>query len=178
MYKDETRIASETTAKLNVDFSKEMKEGGNYWFKVRTVSSDGAYSGWAESDSYNPAAASTTGNRGSDGNTASKGPGSNDGVWQQTADSWWYKNADGTWPSNAWRQIGGLWYYFDENGYMMTGLRNIGDSWYFLGEQGDMKTGWIEDGGNFRYFDTATGAMLVNSSTPDGFTVGADGLRK
>ena len=37
-----------------------------------------------------------------------------------------------------------------------------------------MKTGWIQ-WGNKRYYCDASGAMLVNTTTPDGLRVGADG---
>lgn len=35
------------------------------------------------------------------------------------------------------------WYYFDQNGEMMTGKQQIGDKKYFFSSTGEMMTGWI-----------------------------------
>ena len=53
------------------------------------------------------------------------------------------------------RQIDNLWYCFDENGYMKTGWILYKDAWYYCGE---------------------SGAMLVNTTTPDGYYVNGDGV--
>ncbi len=71
--------------------------------------------------------------------------------WQSNSTGWWYQNADGTYPANEWKQINGSWYYFNESGYMVASMW-IGN--YYLGE---------------------SGAMLTNTTTPDGYTVGSDG---
>ena len=71
--------------------------------------------------------------------------------WQSNSTGWWYQNADGTYPANTWQQIDGSWYYFNESGYMVASMW-IGN--YYLGENG---------------------AMLTNTTTPDGYTVGSDG---
>ena len=55
---------------------------------------------------------------------------------------------------NNWQYIGGKWYFFDGTGYM--------------------KTGWIDWNGKWYYCDSS-GAMLSNTTTPDGYQVGADG---
>ena len=47
-------------------------------------------------------------------------------------------NGDGTYPRNAWKQIDGKWYAFDEKGYMRTGWFKDGDSWYYLLDSGEM----------------------------------------
>ena len=38
-----------------------------------------------------------------------------------------------------------------------------------------MATGWVDWNGKRYYCDAADGKMLVNTTTPDGYTVGADG---
>lgn len=76
------------------------------------------------------------------------------GQWIQQGDLWWYRNADGSYTTNNWQNIGGKLYFFDASGWM--------------------KTGWIQWGNKWYYCD-ASGAMLVNTTTPDGLRVGADG---
>ena len=63
--------------------------------------------------------------------------------------------ADGNYPSSRWAKINGKWYFFDENGYM--------------------KTGWIKYKTKWYYCDKS-GAMLTGTETPDGYSVGADGV--
>ena len=75
----------------------------------------------------------------------------NTGSWQSNSTGWWYQNADGSYPVNAWQQINGSWYYFNESGYMVASIW-IGN--YYLGENG---------------------AMVTNTTTPDGYVVGSDG---
>jgi len=71
--------------------------------------------------------------------------------WKQDNAGWWYQNADGSYPTNTWKEISGAWYYFEGNGYMAANK-------------------WI---GN--YYVGSNGAMLTNTTTPDGYQVGADG---
>ena len=73
------------------------------------------------------------------------------GQWQRNAQGWWYQNDNGTYPRNTWQYIGGAWYCFDGSGYM---LHDVWAGNYYLG---------------------SSGAMLVNTVTPDGYRVGADG---
>ena len=40
--------------------------------------------------------------------------------WQENSYGWWYQRANGTYPASEWEQINGIWYYFDENGYMLA----------------------------------------------------------
>ena len=75
-------------------------------------------------------------------------------VWIQDTTGWWYRNADGSYTVNNWQYIGDKWYFFDGTGYM--------------------KTGWIDWNGKWYYCDSS-GAMLSNTTTPDGYQVGADG---
>ena len=55
---------------------------------------------------------------------------------------------------NEWKQINDTWYHFDNSGAMQTGWLNDNDKWY--------------------YFDQ-TGALAISITTPDGYTVNADG---
>ena len=73
------------------------------------------------------------------------------GKWKKNNTGWWYENADGSYPQSEWKKINGSWYYFGNNGYML-------------------ESQWI---GN--YYVGSNGAMLVNTTTPDGYKVDENG---
>lgn len=108
------------------------------------------------------------------------------GTWIQDINGWWLKKIDGTYPVSQWLMNGGNWYRFDDKGYMMTGWYTDADGKkYYLnpvsdGTQGAMKLGWQLIDGKWYYFnrisDGTKGALLINTTTPDGFIVGADGV--
>ena len=83
------------------------------------------------------------------------GPNASLSTWVQDGKGWWYRNSDQTYPASCWKEIGGKWYYFNEYGYMVTGWVLWNNLWYYCG---------------------ADGAMLTNTVTPDGYTVGSDGV--
>lgn len=105
--------------------------------------------------------------------------------WRYSPSGWWYQYSDGGWPSNGWKYIDGRWYYLNINGHLMTGWFTEGDKKYYLnpvddGTLGMMRIGWQIVDGKAYYFNTMSGgplgAMLVNTTTPDGYKVGADGV--
>ena len=72
-------------------------------------------------------------------------------------------------------------YYFDKYGNMLTGWvkTDPDNKWYFLENaktvrEGAMVFGWYKVQNDWYYFDK-DGAMLVNTTTPDGYAIGADG---
>lgn len=111
------------------------------------------------------------------------------GTWQMNAVGWWYRYNDGTWPVNCWAYLDNgntnYWFHFDQEGYMQTGwFTDINGKIYYLnpvsdGTRGSMKTGWQAIDGKWYYFNPTSdgykGAMYQNTTTPDGYTVGADG---
>lgn len=63
------------------------------------------------------------------------------GTWIQDATGRWYQNVDGSYPASQWKEIEGIWYYFNPNGYM---ARNQWVGNYYLGDNGAMaKNQWI-----------------------------------
>lgn len=75
----------------------------------------------------------------------------------------------------GWNFIDNQWYYFHGDGVMMySAWLEYNGSWYFVGQTGVMHTGWLEVNRKWFYLDS-TGAMLFNTSTPDGYYVGANG---
>lgn len=73
------------------------------------------------------------------------------GQWQQDSTGWWYQEDNNNYPVNSWKELDGKWYYFNQDGYMVSNT-------------------WI---GN--YYLGSDGAMLTNITTPDGYNVGPDG---
>ena len=73
--------------------------------------------------------------------------------WEKNSVGWWYSKDNGGYYRNEWMLDvnSGLYYYFNNAGYMVSGQ-------------------WI---GN--YYIGRDGAMLTNSITPDGYYVGSDG---
>ena len=109
------------------------------------------------------------------------------GQWIQDEKGWWYKRADGSYPKNSWGYEAyngkSYWYYFLDSGYMATGWVEVNGSKYYLfpnsdGWKGRMLTGWQWIDGNCYYLDSQgqnEGALYRNSTTPEGFTVDAEG---
>ena len=73
----------------------------------------------------------------------------NDSYWD-SPDSpenyWHYYGKDGKEVVSKWQKINDNWYYFDEQGQMLTGKVEIAGSTYYLGNENDgaQKTGWFE----------------------------------
>lgn len=110
------------------------------------------------------------------------------GAWVQNQTGWWYRFTDGTWPANQWMSLSlqgtDYWFFFNADGYMVTGWQLFENNWYYLnsvsdGTQGRMLTGWQLIDGKWYYLNTVSGpvygAMLKDTTTPDGYTVGSDG---
>ena len=109
------------------------------------------------------------------------------GTWR--LNGWWFCYDDGTFPHDEWVYLTwngrSDWYYFDVDGWMEDGWLYQNNNWYYLHTQydntrGRMYTGWHEIDGKWYYFNTASdkgtlGAMLANTTTPDGYQVDANG---
>lgn len=155
-----------TTTNTYYNFASKITRAGEYYFKVRAVNSNSKKGDWYESDyiyvdednlsdyqSYSYAGSTSTGS----GSTVSA-PGSvqTTGTWMSNNIGWWYQYPDGTYPTNGWLMINNVWYCFDAAGYMRTGWIQAGNAWY--------------------YCDTNSGAMLTNTTTPDGYYVDGNGV--
>ena len=124
---------------------------------------------------------------GSSSNTSSQG-------WENTDRGWKYKESNGSYVTNTWKQVDGIWYFFDGEGHIATSWRQIDGAWYFFNASGAMLTGWIQSGndwyymnpsgamvtgwvqsGNDWYYMSPSGAMLSNTTTADGYRLDASG---
>lgn len=124
---------------------------------------------------------------GSSTNTSSQG-------WENTDRGWKYKESNGSYVTNTWKQVDGIWYFFDGEGHIATSWRQIDGAWYFFNASGAMLTGWVQSGndwyylnpsgamatgwvqsGNDWYYMSPSGAMLSNTTTADGYRLDASG---
>ena len=114
--------------------------------------------------------------------------------WNKKDGQWLYQLEDGSHIINEWKQINGTWYRFDNSGLMQTGWAKENGTWYYLNDSGAMQTGWIKENGTWYYLNKSgamqtgwlndndkwyyldqTGALAISITTPDGYTVNADG---
>jgi hypothetical protein len=92
---------------------------------------------------------------------------------------------------SGWQQIGSQWYYLSEThdgffGHRVTGwyLDQLTGHWYYMDPVGGyMDSGWQQIDGQWYYFTKQTdnlnrpsGSLLVNTVTPDGYYVDANGV--
>ena len=99
------------------------------------------------------------------------------GLWQQNSwvnnGKWLYRYGDGTYAQNKFEVINGSTYYFDADGYMVTGWSTIESNWYYFNASGCMITNaWV---GN--YYLGSDGVMARNTWI-DNVYVDASGLRQ
>ena len=113
------------------------------------------------------------------------------GSWMQQEQNWKFKNYDGTFAADCWMQITyngrSDWYHFSPEGFMQTGWFTDKDGHiYYLnpvsdGYRGSMAVDWQLIEGKYYYFNPVSngtrGSLYVNTTTPDGYTVGSDGSR-
>lgn len=83
--------------------------------------------------------------------------------WQRDAKGWWIQNPDGTYPKAQWLLLNNRWYYFNQEGYMLTGWLFYNNAWYYFeekegSEQGKVSVGWKEIRGFWYYFSEEVGA--------------------
>ena len=163
-------------------------------FEIKQVTYDSSDSDSGESGEPAGSSSKKKNTSASDGMTA--------GSWSQdAAGNWYFKNAaNGKNLVSAWAHIENpyagagqpkdSWFHFDANGVMQTGWFKDSDGrWYFFNPVSDstlgrMTTGWNWIKGNdgklrCYYFEETSnghrGAMYSGTTTPDGYTVDADG---
>lgn len=106
------------------------------------------------------------------------------GTWGTSNGKWTFKDSNGVAYKNKWAAVYNPyantaagqqafdWFYFDGNGYMVTGWVLDSGRYYYLspvsdGTQGRMVTGWLQIGSTWYYFnpnsDGTRGAMLTDT---------------
>ena len=82
------------------------------------------------------------------------------GQWIGDGEDWQYQLPDGSFLEKKWLCDGGCWYYFDSDGWNVTGLRRIDSRYYYFREDGVMATGWIyNDDEDVWYYAEESGAL-------------------
>ncbi|EPR92215.1 hypothetical protein M058_01315 [Streptococcus mitis 17/34] len=113
--------------------------------------------------------------------------------WVKDNGTWYYLNKSGS-MATGWVKDNGTWYYLNKSGSMATGWIKDNGTWYYLNNSGSMVTGWVKDNGSWYYLDKSgamttgwftvsgkwyyaynSGALAVNTTTPDGYKVNANG---
>ena len=82
--------------------------------------------------------------------------------WQKNDAGYWYVRSDGSYPKEQFEKIDGTWYYFDENGYMLSEKwkKRPDGTWYYFDKSGEMATDWNKINGKGYYF-SRDGAMVT-----------------
>ena len=93
--------------------------------------------------------------------------------WVQENGTWYYLNDSGAMQA-GWVKDKGTWYYLNNSGAMQTGWVQENGTWYYLNQSGSMETGWFTVSDKW-YYANESGALATNTTTPDGYTVNADG---
>ena len=93
--------------------------------------------------------------------------------WVKENGTWYYLNDLGA-MQTGWVKDKGTWYYLNSSGAMQTGWVKENGTWYYLNQSGSMETGWFTVSDKW-YYANESGALAINTTTPDGYTVNADG---
>jgi len=142
----------QTVTGTTLDCGKYMTKAATYHFMIRAINKNDAKTASKWIDSAQVTIGAEQAKAHADKNASDQSA----GTWEQDGAAWKFRLPEGTYVMNAWRMINNVWYYFN------------GDS--------TMATGWVFDNGKWYYMDQASGAMLRNSTTPDGYFVGIDGV--
>lgn len=87
------------------------------------------------------------------------------GTWVQDSNGYRYKLGNGTYLKSCFREIGEDTYYFDKEGYRVTGIQKIdGNKYYFTKDGKLVKYEWIESGGK-QYFASKSGTLRTGFAT-------------
>ena len=98
--------------------------------------------------------------------------------WQKVGNAWYYLDAEtGRMLDGGLAEIDGETYYFyDWGGMANSWWMETEEGWYFFDGSGAMKkSGWVLWKGKY-YYLTDSGKMAVDTRTPDGYYVDAEGV--
>ena len=95
--------------------------------------------------------------------------------WIQSGNKWWYRHSDGSYTTNDFEEIGNQKYYFDSNGYMVTGWQCISGQWYYFDLNGFYQTGERFINGEYYYFNNQ--GIMQTGYAEDGWEYNSSGQR-
>ena len=184
LFCNDSQMDTVKTKKDYYDMEKKMTKEGDYTFKVRALAksgskefSDGYWSEESETTYISESFAEMIKNGGSTSGLKNGGPGAGNGsaaetekeasvviqakwIREESTGRWWYRNSDGSYPKGGWWQdpASGIWYFFDEQGYMQTGWIDWNEKRYYCTESGAMAIGeYTIEGMQYRF--DASGAL-------------------
>lgn len=178
-FKSKNKVGGESSVSYEAEkcdvTDKILKEGSGTYYAVVTckkkASGDSYHKAWAKETISSDDISMIEKNRAAKTETTSSSSG--------TAETAGTTETTGTAHWNA--LDGGRWSYTTESGSLATGWYYVGDKWYYSGEDGIMyASAWIPsmtESGVY-YYVGADGAMLTNTTTPDGYQVDAEGKWK
>ena len=82
-----------------------------------------------------------------------------DSGWSKLQDKWYYANAYGKISQQKWDKIGGVWYYFDQDGIMLS--NTIFDDYLFTNSGAMAENSWVKQDGQW-YYALASGKLIKN----------------
>ena len=82
-----------------------------------------------------------------------------DSGWSKLQEKWYYANAYGKISQQKWEKIGGVWYYFDQDGVMLS--NTIFDDYLFTNSGAMAENSWIKQDGQW-YYALASGKLIKN----------------
>lgn len=92
--------------------------------------------------------------------------------WYKDSHGWYYYYTQTDYYTDGLYEIGGNYYFFDEEGYMCTGWIVQDGYTYYANLNGVIQRGWRQIGGDYYYFDYY---MQVDKWIDDTYYVGEDG---
>ncbi len=82
-----------------------------------------------------------------------------DSGWANIKDKWYYANAYGKISQQKWEKVGGVWYYFDKDGVMLS--NTIFDGYIFTNSGAMAESAWVKQDGKW-YYAQASGRLIKN----------------
>ena len=82
-----------------------------------------------------------------------------DSGWSKLQEKWYYANAYGKISQQKWEKIGGVWYYFDQDGVMLS--NTIFDDYLFTNSGVMAENSWAKQDGQW-YYALASGKLIKN----------------
>ena len=76
-----------------------------------------------------------------------------DSGWSKLQDKWYYANAYGKISQQKWEKVGGVWYYFDKDGIMLS--NTIFDGYIFTNSGAMAESAWVKQDGKWYYAQTS-----------------------
>ena len=82
-----------------------------------------------------------------------------DSGWSKLQEKWYYANAYGKISQQKLEKIGGVWYYFDQDGVMLS--NTIFDDYLFTNSGAMAESSWVKQDGQW-YYALASGKLIKN----------------